>query len=129
MFNETKGLEIYQQIEKQGKQMLEDRQYISLASLYSLYSYFLTGEEFFMDLSKLTLMHYDIKDHLVITNDTARSLELILNNVDESSNSSLFSLFKCETYGGRTFGSHQRECYEHFCCSRKCLRFKSFEDK
>lgn len=99
-FNETKGMEIYYQICKNKVVQLEDRQYISLAALSCLFSYFLEGDEFFIEMSKLRVEHYEIRDYLVVNNDTARHLELITNNLDKKSEYCLFDCFSCVTYGG-----------------------------
>lgn len=99
-FNETRGMEIYHQISKQKVVRLEDRQYISLAALSCLFNYFLDGDEFFIEISKLRIEHYEIKDYLVVSNDTARHLELITNNLDRKSEDCLFDCFSCVTYGG-----------------------------
>ena len=83
--------------------MTEDRNYISLATLHCLYNYFIDGDEFFIDVGKLRVEHYEMKDHLVISNDAARHLELISNNHDHQSKTCLFKLFSPVTYGGGKF--------------------------
>ena len=101
MFNETKGGEIYLQIsKKKDLSAVVDRQYVSFAALNCLYSYFTEGDEFFLDVSKLRIEHYQMKDCVIVTNDAARNLELLVNNVDKKSKSCLFSIFSCLTYGG-----------------------------
>lgn len=107
-FNETKGLEIYYQICKKKIADIEDRQYISLASLSCLFCYFLQAEEFFVDMGKLRLEHIQLKDYLVIGNDTARHLELVMNNADQKSKACLFDCFSCVTFGGGNIKSSER---------------------
>ena len=107
-FNETKGLEIYYQICKKKIMDIEDRQYISLAALSCLFGYFLEAEEFFVEMGKLRLEHLQMKDYLVINNDTARHLELIVNNIDVKSKACLFERFSCVTYGGGSFNLAER---------------------
>ena len=73
---------------------------MSLAALHCLYNYFLEGDEFFLDVTKLRIENYEMKDYLIITNETASNLELLANNLDKKSKCCLFSIFSCLTFGG-----------------------------
>ena len=72
-----------------------------LAALNCLYGYFLQGEDFFVDVTKLKIEHYQLREHLLIPTATARALEIVFSASEENKKGpSLYSLFNCATYGG-----------------------------
>lgn len=102
-FNELKGAEVYRRISGQPWEKATDRgnKYVVLAALNCLYGYFLQGEDFFVDVTKLRVEHYHLREHLLIPTATARALEIVISASQENNKGpSLFSLFDCATYGG-----------------------------
>lgn len=102
-FNEIKGAEVYQRISGQPWEKATERgnKYVVLAALNCLYGYFLQGEDFFVDVTKLKIEHYQLREHLLIPTATARALEIVCSASEENKKGpSLYSLFNCATYGG-----------------------------
>lgn len=112
MFNEAKGMEIYARLNGPSSSSfsLYSPNYVSLSSLHCLYTYFMEGEDFFIDPSKLTIQQYQLKDYLLLSTDTAKSMELMWNNTAPTASTpqdrgckdkgGLYKSFHPITYGG-----------------------------